>query len=428
MDRRQFLLSSVVSAASGPLGAQSRRLRVAMVGTGERGIDTWGQPVVEGYSDVVEIVGLCDINSLRAKASQGLIGTTAPCYVDFEKMVRETKPELVVVTTIDAAHCRYVLRALELGLKVMCEKPMCTDESQVQAVVDAVKRTRGSLAVAFVMRHYPGATKIKELLLERAIGDVISVDFHEYLDTSHGASYFRRWHYLKENSGTLLCTKATHHFDLVNWWVSSNPVEVSAEGSLKVYGRNGTVRSTHCRACPFKKQCRFYFDVMQNPFFVKLYVECESEDGYFRDGCLFRENTNIHDTMSLRARYENGVALNYLANAYLPYEGQAISINGTHGRIDWNPFSGGGFKSNELRLARAFGKSEMVPVPPERTGGHGGADSSMRDLIFRNPGKDPLGFRAGVNAGAASSLIGIAGYRSIERGGEKVKISSLVHL
>ncbi len=401
-----------------------------MVGTGERGIQTWGKPVVDECSDVVEIVGLCDINGLRAKAAQGLIGTKAPAYVDFEKMIAETKPDLVVITATDAAHCRYVVRALELGLKVMCEKPMCTDESQIQAVLDAVKKTGRGLSVAFVMRHYPPATKIKQLLMERAIGDVLSVDFHEYLDTAHGASYFRRWHHLKENSGTLMCTKASHHFDLVNWWLASDPVEVSAEGDLRVYGRNGAVRSANCRVCPFKQQCRFYWDVMRNPFYVKLYVECESEDGYFRDGCLFRENTNIHDTFSVRARYENGVMLNYIANAYLPYEGQSMSLNGTHGRIDWNTYSGGGFKSDELRLARAFGKSEVVPVSPlRRTDGHGGADSAMRDLVFRKGQEsDPLGLHADARAGANSSLIGIAGYRSIERGGEKVKISDLVKL
>ena len=80
-----------------------------------------------------------------------------------------------------------------------------------------------------------------------------------------------------------------------------------------------------------------------------------------------------------------------------------------------------------MRLARVFGKTEVVPVPPMHAGGHGGADSAMRNLYFRNP-EDPLGFHADVNAGAASSLLGIAGYHSIERGGEKVKISSLAHL
>jgi predicted dehydrogenase len=52
--------------------------------------------------------------------------------------------------------------------------------------------------------------------------DVLTVEFHEYLDTSHGASFFRRWHNLKENSGTLLCTKSSHRFDLVNWWLASD--------------------------------------------------------------------------------------------------------------------------------------------------------------------------------------------------------------
>jgi len=439
MDRRQFLVSSVAAAASATFAAEPRRIRLAMVGTGERGIDTWGQPVVDGYSDVVEIVGLCDINSLRAKAAQDLIGTKAPAYVDFEKMVRETKPDMLIITTMDAAHWRYIIRGLELGLEVLTEKPMCTDEMQCQAILDAVKKTGGKLTITFSARHSPEAQKIKELLMEKAIGDVISVDSHEYLDTSHGASYFRRWHHLKENSGTLLLTECVHHIDQVNWWLASNPVEVSAQGDLRVYGRRGAFRSTHCRVCPFKQQCQFYWDVNErrtdipdrmNPWYVKLYVNCESEDGYLRDGCLFREDTNIYDTMSLRAWYENGVIFTHTTNAFLPYEGLATSINGTGGRIDWSRFRGGGFQSSELRLARAFGKSELIQLPPlSRTGGHGGSDSSMKDLVFRHqPENDPLGLRADVYAGTYATLLGTAGYRSIERGGEKVKVSSLVRL
>src|SRR5207247_10220106 len=71
------------------------------------------------------------------------------------------------------------------------------------------------------------------ILMEKAVGDVISVDFHEYLDTSHGADYFRRWHRLKQNSGTLLVHKASHHFDLANWWLDSTPVEVTATRDRK---------------------------------------------------------------------------------------------------------------------------------------------------------------------------------------------------
>jgi len=403
---------------------------MAIVGTGNRGSLTWGQDVVKGYSDVVEIVGLCDINPKRAEAARKMIGINAPTFVDFDKMIKDTRPATVMVTTVDGTHAGYITRGLELGCDVMTEKPLCTDEQQCQAILDAQKKSSKKLTVTFNARHAPEAKKVKQLLLEKAVGDVISVDFHEYLDTSHGADYFRRWHRLKKNSGTLLVHKASHHFDLANWWLDSTPVEVTAFGDLKFYGRNNSFRNTHCRVCPFKQQCKFYWDVTQNPQYVKLYTDCESEDGYLRDGCVWREDINIYDTMSVVVKYENGVYLSYTANTYLPYEGQAISINGRRGRLDYNEVKANGFTNNEVRLTRSFGKSEAVKdLEAQQSGGHGGADTSIQDLIFRGPqGSDPLNLRAGLRDGALSSLIGIAARHSIERGSQAIKIQDLVKL
>ena len=95
--------------------------------------------------------------------------------------------------------------------------------------------------VTFNYRYAPKHQKIKELLMSGAIGRVTSVDFSWYLDTTHGADYFRRWHRLREKSGSLWVHKATHHFDLVNWWLDADPVEVSAFGSLQRYGKNGAL-------------------------------------------------------------------------------------------------------------------------------------------------------------------------------------------
>jgi predicted dehydrogenase len=424
------LAATAISVTSPLAAAQPRRLRMALVGTGNRGSLTWGHDVVKGYSDVVEIVGLCDKNSQRVEAAKKMIGVNAPTFTDFDRMIRETRPETVMVTTVDGTHAGYIIRALELGCDAMSEKPLCTDEQQCQAILDMQKKTGKKVTVTFNARHAPEAKKVKELLLEKAVGDVISVDFHEYLDTSHGADYFRRWHRLKENSGTLLVHKASHHFDLANWWLDSAPVQVTAFGELKFYGRNNSFRSTHCRVCPFKQQCKFYWDVTQNPQYVKLYTDCESEDGYLRDGCVWREDINIYDTMSVVVKYENGVYLNYTANTFLPYEGQAISINGHRGRLDYNEVKGGGFTNNEVRLTRSFGKSEVVKnLEPQRDGGHGGADTSIQDLIFRgSQASDPLNLRAGLRAGALSSLIGIAARHSIESGSRTIEVKDLVKL
>src|SRR5437016_9073719 len=392
------------------LAAPQPRLRMALVGTGNRGSLTWGQEVVKGYSDVVEIVGLCDINRKRAEAGKALIGINAHTFVDFDRMINETRPDTVMVTTVDGTHYRYIICGLELGCNVMTEKPLCTDEQQCQAILDAQKKSSKKITVTFNARHAPEAKKVKQLLLEKAVGDVISVDFHEYLDTSHGADYFRRWHRLKQNSGTLLVHKASHHFDLANWWLDSMPMEVTAFGDLKFYGRNNSFRNTHCRVCPYKQQCKFYWDVTQNPQYVKLYTECESEDGYLRDGCVWRDDINIYGTMSVVVKYENGVLLSYTANTYLPYEGQAVSINGSSGRLDYTEVKDNGIANKGLRLTRSFGKSEAVKdLETSRAGSHGGADSSMQDQIFRGAqGSDPLNLRAGLHDGALSSLVGIA--------------------
>jgi predicted dehydrogenase len=437
MNRRKFIAGSsaalaatACSTANLSSAANQPKLRMAIVGTGSRGSFTWGREVVQGFSDVVEIIGLCDHNGKRVAAAKQLIGTGAPTFTDFDRMLKETRPDTVTVTTVDSTHARYIIRAMELGCDVLSEKPLCTDEEQCKAILEAQKKTGKKITVTFNDRHNLKYKKVRELLMQKAIGELFSLDFHEYLDTSHGADYFRRWHRLKENSGTLLVHKASHHFDIANWWIDSKPVAVTASGDLRFYGRNNSFRSTHCRACPHKGECKFYWDVTKNKQYVKLYVECESEDGYLRDGCVWREDINIYDTMSVRVRYENGVQLNYMANSYLPYEGQSISFNGSKGRIDCNEFGGGGFKNDELRLTRSFGKSEVITDFGERReGGHGGADTSVKELIFRGlPKDDALGQRADVRAGALSSLIGIAARRSIERGGQTVNISDLVKL
>lgn len=442
LDRRQFMINGGTALAGAamlsgePLATitQPKKLKLALTGTGGRGSATWGEELVKDYSDVVEFTGLYDINSKRAEAAKKLMGINAPTFKDFDQMVKESKPDTVVVTTVDATHSRYITRALELGCNVITEKPMCTDEEQCQTILDAVKsaerRNGKKVTVAFNARHAPEAKKVKELLLEKVIGEIISVDFHEYLDTSHGADYFRRWHRYRENSGSLLVHKASHHFDLANWWLDSTPVEVAAFGDLRFYGRNNSFRGTHCRACPFKQQCKFYWDVMSNERYVKLYVECEAEDGYLRDGCVWAENINIYDTMSVTVRYENKVLLSYTANTYGPLEGQAISFNGTKGRLDYFDYSGGGQTRNEIKLTRNFGKSEMIGnLEKPRDGGHGGADTSIHDLLFRqSAAHDPLNLRADVRAGALSSLIGVAAYRSIERGSQPIKISQMVKL
>ena len=399
-----------------PFVSSNKKQRIAMVGTGDRGTGMWGKPVVQEFGkDTIEFVGLCDKNIGRAKFAKKFMNVDCPVYTDFDKMMQETKPDRLIVTTVDGTHNEFIIKGMEYGADIITEKPMTIDEKKCQAILDAEKRTGKKVLVTFNYRYSPHRQKIYELLRAGAIGDIASVDFHWYLDTSHGADYFRRWHRLRENSGSLLVHKASHHFDLLNWWINSDPEQVSAFGSLDFYGKNGTIRGTNCRTCPHTKECKFYFDINKNKKYHDLYVDNEEYDGYLRDGCVFKEDINIFDKMAVQIKYKNNVQVSYSLTAYSPYEGYRISFNGTKGKLDaWikerQPWEVEPF--DEIQLTPNFGKPEIFKIPNKEEG-HGGGDLRLRKQVF-TPSADPFNQSAGSRDGSMAILIGIAARNSID--------------
>jgi len=280
--RRNFIASTGAAVAGSvlidPLSAlafnpqtATAKMKIAIVGTGTRAFGMWAQSVLRDYPDQVEYVGLCDINPGRLEFFKERLGVSCPTFTDFNKMMKEVKPDTLVVTTVDSTHHEFIIKGMEMGANVITEKPMTTDEKKCEAILQAEKKTGKKVIVTFNYRYSPHRARIYELLRQGAIGDLTSVDFHWYLDTSHGADYFRRWHRLKEKGGTLWVHKATHHFDLLNWWIESDPAEVYASGALEFYGKNNSFRHTHCRPCPPKDKCKFYYDMPKDKWHMELY-------------------------------------------------------------------------------------------------------------------------------------------------------------
>ena len=458
MKRRDFLTTTGIamtgSVLSNPVLASNKstlnKKRIALVGTGSRGISFWGRNLVNQYSDILEFVGLCDINPGRLNYARDYMGVKCPVFTNFGEMMSKTKPELLIVTTVDSTHHEFVIKGLEFGCDVLTEKPMTTDETKCQAILNAERKTGKKVIVGFNYRYGILPTRIKELLSENPIGKITSVDFHWYLNTYHGADYFRRWHGLKDKGGTLLVHKSTHHFDLLNWLIDSDPVEVHAFGDLEHYGKNNKFRGANCRNCSYTNQCKFYFDITRNKRMMDLYVAHEKHDGYIRDNCLWRNEIDIYDKMAVQIRYANNVQVSYSLTTYSPYEGWRLAFNGMDGRLEsWIdiPWLNQGIikqdelHAQEMKQGEADRKNEFNDVVVMKNwndyqvtkvskagGGHGGGDRRLQDKIFRNPKMaDPLKHSAGSRDGAMSILVGIAARKSIE---EKrvIKIEELTDL
>jgi predicted dehydrogenase len=419
--------------------------------------------VADDASDTARIVALADSNPARVEVYHRLLQRLgAPAASswradDVPKMLAEEHIDTLIVTTVDRIHDRYIVAALDAGCDVITEKPMTIDAPRCRAILDAARRSGRSVTVAFNYRYNPLHEKVRDLLTQGTIGDIASVHFEWLLDVRHGADYFRRWHRDKANSGGLLVHKATHHFDLVNWWLGASPVQVFASGRLFFYGAQGTrhgYNRGYERAYGAAEAADdpFALHLDTNASLRELYLDAEEHDGYHRDVNVFAPGVTIEDDMAVLTSYDTGATLTYHLTAYSPWEGYRVAFNGSKGRLELevvesdhvSPAAAGSTKGSAqlhgaaaaaeaggytLQLRPFWRPPQSIDVPGYTRSGHGGADARMTRQLFGDAevGREPdsLGRSATERDGAASLLVGLAANESM-RIGAPIRVADLL--
>jgi len=440
-----------VTLGSQNQSAMGQKRRYSLVGTGGRAV-LFVDALADAQKGHCCLVSMCDLSQVRMdyynryledKHNHASVPTFKPGC--FQEMIETTRPDTVIVCTTDVMHHEYIIRAMDAGCDVICEKPMTVDAAKIEAIHGAIQRTGKSLRVTFNLRYWPLAMKIRELLVEGSIGRPMAVDFSYVLDTSHGADYFRRWHREKDKSGGLLVHKSTHHFDLVNWWIDGQPRSVYALGDLKFYGKsNAQSRGEHYEYDRYTDEAKAQDDPFSMPLdgtdsrgfsggvLRSLYRDAEAETGYIRDRNVFGEGITIEDTMAVMVRYDNGVVLNYSLVTYSSWEGFRLAITGDKGRLEVYVKYGSHFTAGQnrdesteaqgeeyqerLEVFPMFGHPYQVDVP-KAEGSHFGGDAIMADQLFlQDTVPDPLNRAASEADATASVMIGACANESMQTG------------
>lgn len=419
--------------------------RYAIVGLGVRS-SFYYRSIILDFPHAATLVALCDTNQTRMDAANASIvalgNPRLPTYKDtaFDQMVADHKPDVVIVLTIDRFHHVYCIRAMELGCDAITEKPMTIDAEKLQAMVDAEKRTGRHVRVLFNYRYAPHHTKVRELVASGIIGDITTVHMDWILDCAHGSDFMRRWHREKANSGGIQMHKSIHHFDLVHYWLGTEPEMVYCLGGLRFYGKENAQRrgvenlGERYLNNEAAKRDPFAISIDDNEQLRKLYLEAEHEDGYIRDRNCFAEGITIEDTLSMIVRYTNRAVMTYNTYAYAPWEGYRCVFNGTRGRIEINVVESGysaggepvvkeasgedknyiqgGVEQTKIVVYPLFGEPQVVEVI-KGEGGHGGGDPLiLRDVILGTGDKRAAYIRDGGNA----VLVGVGANKSMESG------------
>ncbi len=417
------------TALSNPVKSKrNNRMRVALVGTGARGPRMFYTRLIEwGLGDYIDMAGICDRNAGRVAYAKEFMNYEGPTFTDLEKMLQETSPDWLIITTWDWEHHNNIITGMKHGCNIICEKPLTIDEEKAEMILAAEKKYGKEVIVTFNYRWVPGRAKVKELLMNGAIGDITTVDLHWNLSHGHLQRYMQRWHGESDRGGTLWVHKATHHFDLVNWWLDSDPEEIHAYADLERFGPKGPFRGANCRNCAYTKECPYYWNITEHDRWNNFYAKNEHYDGYIRDNCVFREQIDIFDKHSAMVKYANNVYLNYSLTADSDNSGFWLAFNGTKGRIEGREGGLTPREHTEWKLQPLGKEPETIRVY-RQPGTHQGGDPLILEKLFKDPDMpDPLQQAAGTRDGVMSILPGIAARKSVETG-KPVKIEDLTSI
>ncbi len=200
------------------------RVRTAVIGAGLMGREhiKWLQRVPEA-----EVVAVVDPHQSSAATAAALVEPGARAFQDMEEMLTATAPEYVVVASPPKFHALQAIAAFEAGAHVLCEKPLCMNVAEAEAMEQAATQAGRLFTMGFQMRQSPAERAVRRFLVAGGLGQI----YHTRVWGGHIMSYpwGRFFHREDMSLGGVLAATTVHPLDAVYWLLGApEAVTVSA--------------------------------------------------------------------------------------------------------------------------------------------------------------------------------------------------------
>lgn len=203
---------------------------VALIGAGKMGISHLS---ILGAHPNVKVVGVCDTSKLVLEVLGKYGGFN--CYTDYQKMVKETKPEVVFVAVPTKFHYQIVKELLTDGIHVFSEKPFCLTPAQSKELFLLAKEKGLINQVGYHNKFVGTFQEVKRILKGGYLGEI-----QHFLGEAYGPVVIKKksdtWRSDPNEGGGCLMDYASHVIDLLNDLLS--PID-SCKGAMmkSIYSR-----------------------------------------------------------------------------------------------------------------------------------------------------------------------------------------------
>jgi predicted dehydrogenase len=400
-------------------------LKIGIIGAGGRGINCFGR-LLAARPDA-ELVAVAEPNAMRAEGAMRRVGHPFRVYPDAEALLTNEALDGLIVTTPDYLHADYVVAGLEAGVKsVLVDKPLATTVEGCLRVMNAMKASGGHVSIGFNMRHIPFIAKVKELIEDGAIGQLMLIENREFYDG--GRTYMARWNRRSQWSGGLWIHKGSHDFDVFNWWNSQgNPLRVSASAGVNALRadkipfavKDDVPVGPNCSVCAYKEICPDYSAPVGG---MELFNEATSNaDGYVQDLCVYLSDKDTHDNGIALVEYDNNVRASHMECFVCNFTDRFYTIVGDRGTL-----MGHLANPSQIELRPRWGENKIIPVPVAGDDDHGGSDPFLLDNFLKSVRREASASST-VSDGLRAVAVGEAAEISW-RNGRMVDIAELVNL
>lgn len=400
-----------------------KQVTAIVVGAGARG--TGYSNYALDFPDRLKIVGVADPRKFyreRIAKTHHVPGENV--YLDWkDAAAAEKHADCVIIGTPDILHKEPAVAFASKGYHILLEKPMAVTPEDCKEIVDASKNGNTMLAVCHVLRYAPQSQKIKEVIENGLIGDVVNIQLLEPVGFWHFAHSYVRGNWRNEEQSCFsLLAKSCHDLDLIlNWMGQRRCTAVSSFGSLLHFRSENKPQGagSRCLDCTVEKSCQWSAKKIylngNKGFPVNRIVEVvdiENLTEALKSGpygrCVYECDNDVMDNQVVNLQFEGGATVNFTMVAYTEKVcARQVRIFGTKGQLtcdmDCNSISHFDFLSEHHDVIKPEVKED---AGRSHLRGHFGADFYAMDAFVSAVGNnDPSIIETGPEESLASHLL-----------------------
>ena len=379
-----------------------KQLKVIIMGAGSRG---------SGYAKIMaksperyKVVGVAEPIESRRNFIKNLFDVEdSNCYDTWEKILDVPKfADIAVVSMMDQMHTEPALKALELGYDLLLEKPAAPTPEECGLIYRKAKECGRKIIVCHVLRYTPHFLKMKSLIDDGTLGDIVSIEHTEAVGNVHQSHSFVRGNWGNEGrSSFMLLQKCCHDIDILQWLVGKKCSKIQSFGSLNYFceknAPEGSPERCH-EGCPVGDTCpynavKLYYDAKTNSWFrgaaTKL-VDPTDEDVMHAlettqyGKCVFKCDNDVVDHQTVNMLFDDNSTISMTMCAFTK-GGRTTHIMGTKGEL-WadtssraaHPFTLYNFETKET----TYPEANITVSGDSIVTGHGGGDGGIINALY----------------------------------------------